>query len=154
MRRYVIVLGTMLTALCALKVVRAHGAEDLPEGPIRDRHHLMEGIGKNAKIIGDALKAGNPSPVAGAAEKIQADAGKIPGLFPPGSTHPKSRAKPEIWTNWPKFEADVKTLQTDAGALAKAAKSGGDVKAAADTMFGGCKSCHDDFRVPEKKKKD
>jgi len=152
MRLYVIVLGTASMLLCALAVGADEG-KDLPAGPIRDRHHLMEDIGKNSKVIGAALKAGDASPVAGAAEKIQADAAKITGLFPPGSSHPKSRAKPEIWTNWAKFETDAKGLQTDASALANAAKSGGDVKAAADTMFGGCKSCHDDFRVPEMKKK-
>ena len=153
MRRYTVVLTALLLALPVVKVVRAHEAAELPAGPIRDRHHLMEGIGKNSKTIGDALKAGKTDPIAGAAEKIQADAAKITGLFPPGSTHPKSRAKPEIWTNWTKFEADAKALQTNAGALATAAKSGGNVNAAADTMFDACKSCHEDFRVPEKKKK-
>jgi len=152
MRLYVIVLGTASMLLCAL-AVGAHEGKDLPAGPIRERHYLMEDIGKNSKVIGAALKAGDSGPVAGAAENIQADAAKITGLFPPGSSHPKSRAKPEIWTNWAKFEANAKALQSNAGALANAAKSGGDVKAAADTMFDGCKSCHDDFRVPEKKKR-
>jgi cytochrome c556 len=126
--------------------------EDLPAGPIRDRHDLMEGIGKSAKIIGDALKAGNTAPVADAAEKIQGDAAKITGLFPPGTTHAKSRAKPDIWQHWPKFEDGAKEMQASAGRLAAAARSGGDVRAAAKAMFDTCKSCHDQFRVPEKKK--
>ena len=153
MRIPLIMTGVALVILCAPTVVSADEASRaLPAGPIRDRHDLMEGIGKNAKIIGDALKAGDRSPIAAAAEKIQTSATQITALFPPGSTHPKSRAKPEIWSNWAKFEANAKQLQSDAGALAAAAKSGGDAKAAADTMFGACKSCHDDFRVPEKKK--
>src|SRR5262249_40541354 len=141
---------TVISALllaCSITVARAH-EHNLPPGPIHDRHELMEGIGKNAKTIGNALKAHDLGPVATAAEKIQADAGKIPALFPKGSEHPKSRAKPEIWTNWPKFEATAKELESKAGALAAAAKSGGDAGAAADAMFETCKSCHDAFRVP------
>jgi cytochrome c556 len=113
----------------------------------------MEGIGKNAKVIGDAVKSGNFDPVAGAAAQIQTSATKIVALFPQGSTHPHSRAKPEIWTNWAKFENTTKQLEATAGEVVSAAKSGGDVKAASNNMFGACKTCHDDFRVPEKKKK-
>ena len=150
-KTWVVAAGLMV--LGGLTVVSAHmKTDELPAGPIRDRHELMEGIGKNAKIIGDALKAGNAAPVAGAAEKIAADAPKIAALFPPGSTNPKSRAKPEIWQSWPKFEEGAKQLQAKATAVAAAAKDGGDVGAAAKTLFGACKSCHDQFRVPEKKK--
>ncbi len=154
MRRGLTMMGAVVLLTGGLiNPVAAHEAMDLPAGPIHDRHDLMEGIGKNAKVINEALKKGEAGPIAPAAEKIRTSAGKITGLFPPGSTHPKSRAKPEIWSNWSKFEGDAKQLETDAGALAAAAKGGGDVKQAADTMFGACKSCHDDFRVPEKKKK-
>ena len=154
MRRGLTVTAVLSASLCVLGTVYAHEPDpELPAGPIRERHELMEGIGKNAKIIGDALKAGDQRPVAEAAEKIRNSAGKITALFPAGTTHPKSRAKPEIWSHWDKFEHGAKQLQSDAGALAAAAKSSGDVHAAADTMFGACKSCHDDFRVPEKKKK-
>ena len=150
MRKGWVVAGVTLGALCALRVAGAEHGPKLPPGPIHDRHELMEGIGKNAKIIGEALKSGTTTPVAGAAEKIQASAGKITKLFPPGSTDPNSRAKPEIWSNWPKFEADALQLQNAAGALATTAHKGGDVGAAAKTMFGACKSCHDDFRTPDK----
>jgi cytochrome c556 len=125
--------------------------DELPAGPIRDRHELMEGIGKNAKVIGDALKAGNTAPVAGAAVKIEGAAEKIPALFPAGSTNPKSRAKAEIWQQWPKFEAGAQQLQRNAAVLAGAAKDGTDVHAAAHNLFDTCKSCHDQFRMPEKK---
>jgi cytochrome c556 len=72
----------------------AHQEMHLPPGPIKDRHELMEGIGKNAKKIGDALKAGDTKPIPAAADGIAASAHKIPGLFPPGSTNEKSRALP------------------------------------------------------------
>jgi cytochrome c556 len=153
MRGQAIALAAALVVLGAVGVVGAHmESEKLPAGPIRDRHELMEGIGKNSKIIGDAVKSGKVDGVAEAAEKIQASAAKIPGLFPKDSTDPKSRAKPEIWAKWAQFEAIAKRLDATAGELATAAKSGGDVPAAAKSMFGTCKTCHDDFRKPEKKK--
>lgn len=121
--------------------------EGLPDGPIHDRHELMEDVGKQAKIIGDALKTDDLSPVAGAAKEIAELAGKTAALFPEGSTHPKSRAMSEIWANWAEFDKLCNEMQTTALALEKAA--GGDVKAAAGAMFASCKSCHDQFRAPD-----
>ena len=139
--------------LAVFAVASAHAADSkLPAGPIRDRHHLMEGIGKNAKTIGDAMKVSNFAPVGGAAEAIAADAAKVVSLFPPGSTDPHSRAKPEIWQDWSKFEAGADRMQKNAAALATTAKDGGDVRAAAKALFDTCKGCHDQFRVPEKNK--
>ena len=152
MRRILVTLGATLTLLGAYGVGRAHeDSHDLPAGPIRDRHELMEGIGKSAKRIGEALKSGDLTPVAGAAADIQMRAGKVLPLFPLGSLHKKSRAKPEIWSNWALFESTTKKLEADAGALAATAKSNGDVGAAAKAMFSNCKSCHEQFRVPDKK---
>jgi cytochrome c556 len=152
MRRVLVGILVVAGVLALQARLRAHeGKMNLPEGPIRDRHELMEGVGKNAKAIGNALKSGDLTPVAGAAEKIQADAAKATALFPPGSTHPDSRAKPEIWSDWKDFEARMKDLGTAAGAVAAAAKSAGDVSAAANKMGESCKGCHEKYRVPEKK---
>ena len=71
MRRGLTVMGAAVLVAWALNAASAHDASDLPAGPIRDRHELMEGIGKNAKIINEALKKGDVSPVADAADKIQ-----------------------------------------------------------------------------------
>lgn len=149
-------IGAALVIGGAAQLARAHDAKDLPPGPIRDRHELMETIGKNAKIIGDALKTGKLGPESGvgpAAMEISTSASKITSLFPPGSTNPKSRAKPEIWTNWKKFEDNAKTLQARAAEVSNEAAAGGNVAAKAQDMFAACKSCHDDFRKPEKEKK-
>lgn len=144
----------MTAVLVAAAAIAAAGfvhADDLPAGPIHDRHELMEEIGKNAKSIGDALKSGKIDPVAGAANAIHADAAKALALFPAGSTHPASRAKDEIWTDWAKFEGLMKELESKSAALATAASSGGDVNATSKEMFAACKSCHDSFRKPEEK---
>src|SRR6185369_7033253 len=119
---------------------------------IHDRHELMEEIGDHAKKIGDALKAHHMEVVSKEAAAIGEKSKHVEALFPPGSTHQHSRAKPEIWQNWKEFQRLTAALGTDAGALAQAASSGGDVGAASKKMFGDCKSCHDQFRKPEKKK--
>lgn len=143
-----LLVGTMVLGIGQRST--AHGDEDLPAGPIHDRHELMEDIGKQAKVIGDALKSGKLDPIGGAAGKIRELTSKALPLFPAGSTHPKSRAKPEIWTKWADFEAGMKKLETDAAAVEAASKSAGDVRGSAQAMFGNCKSCHNEFRVPEK----
>ena len=148
MKRHVALSFALLALTAGIAAATDH-EHDLPAGPIHDRHELMERIGDNSKIIGDAMKAGNTAPVAEAAEKIRADAAKALPLFPKGSTHENSRAKPEIWDQWDKFEAGMKDLEAKAGALAAAAKGGGEVGPAAKAMFGNCKSCHDSFRKPE-----
>lgn len=149
MRALAIFSMTLIAGLTAVAVSQAHEDMDLPAGPVRERHELMEGIGRNAKIIGDAMKAGDTDKVGGPATEIAAAAKKIPALFPAGSEHPKSRAKAEVWQNPDDFAAQSKTLEERAAALAKAADESGDVGQAAKDLFAACKSCHDKYRIPE-----
>ena len=152
MRKTVTPLLLAATLVAGVVASAQASGKDLPAGPIHDRYELMEGIGDNAKVIGDALKSGKHDPIADAAKAIQADAAKALPLFPKGSTHPNSRAKDEIWSDWAKFEKINKELETRAGELAATATAGGNVGKAADAMFGTCKTCHDSFRKPEEKK--
>lgn len=143
-------MGLIAGSLLLAWQVSAHeDAAKLPEGPIRDRHELMEEIGDHAKKIGGALKQGTTEGVAEEADAISAKAMKVDALFPKDSTHPKSRAKPEIWKNWAEFERLSDALEKDSAALAQTARDGGDVRAAGNKMFESCKSCHDQFRVPD-----
>lgn len=129
----------------------AHADEKkLPPGPIHDRHELMEHVGDDAEAIGKALKAGKPADAAAPAEDIAASVAKFLTMFPAGSEHADSRAKPEIWTKRAEFDRLGKEMETTATALAAAAKSGGDVKAASGAMFKNCKACHTEFRKPDK----
>lgn len=139
-------IGAVLGCAC---LAAAHENMDLPAGPVRDRHELMEGVGKNAKIIGDAMKAGEFAKVPGPATQIAEAAKKVPPLFPAGSEHRKSRAKPEIWKDPEAFAAEARKLEQTASALAKAASERNNVPEAANEMFAACKSCHTKFRVPE-----
>jgi cytochrome c556 len=126
--------------------------DELPPGPIRERHELMEEMGKQAKALNAALKAVDRAGVVAPAEAMAGLARRIPGLFPPGSTHPKSRAKPEIWQEFAKFEVIAGELDTSLVALSVTAKAGGDVEALGAKVMRTCKGCHDAFRLPKETK--
>jgi len=150
--------------VCTAGVVRAehkHDHSKLPPGPIRDRHELMEAQGQEAQAINDAFNVGvegfDTGIIQRNAGQIAASAHQIPSLFPKGSLDPNSRALPAIWENdnWDKFEALAKQLEHQANSLANGAGSGQDesLHGKAQKMFATCKSCHDQFRKPEEKKK-
>ena len=60
-----------------------------------------------------------------------------------------NRAKPEIWSQAPKFKAAAEKMQAEVEKLEAAAKSGNldAIKAAVGAVGGSCKACHDDFRA-------
>ena len=152
--RMLLVCGAI--AACALMGWAGLGAahadgKKLPPGPVHDRHELMEEVGDDAEAIGKALKANKPADAVAPAERIAGSVEKFLTMFPAGSEHADSRAKPEIWTKRAEFDRLGKELETTATALAAAAKSGGDVKAAAGAMFKNCKACHTEFRKPDEK---
>lgn len=78
--------------------------------------------------------------------------GRDPGLFPAGSAHPQSRAKPEIWKDKADFDAKAKAMG-EAAARVTAAGKAGDLKAyaaAAADLTGACKACHTKYRAEER----
>lgn len=160
--RWVAVLAMGL-ALALPGGVRADDDDDahdkLPAGPIRDRHELMEELGDQAENINEAFNIGqegfDTAIIQRSAQQIAALAHKIPSLYPKGSTDPNSRALPEIWENWDKFVELSKALETEAQSLSMAAGSEDDenLKEKSKKVFANCKSCHDQFRKPEEKKK-
>jgi cytochrome c556 len=129
---------------------------------IKQRQAAMKENSKDGKIIAAFVNKGQGSAkaAADAATKIADIAGKIPTLFPEGTSGEsaagmaaKSRAKPVIWTQMDKFKADADTLKTKAEAMVTAI-NGGDKKtmvAALKDMTGACGACHKTFRAPEKK---
>jgi cytochrome c556 len=151
-----VAVGALLTMPAAVPADDDH--DDLPAGPIRERHELMEAIGDSAEDINNAFNMGSEgfdvAVIQREAGQIAMNAHRIPSLFPKGSTDPKSRALPAIWENWDKFVALAKDLETSAQSLSDAARSGDDenLKEKSQKVFANCKSCHDQFRKPEEKK--
>ncbi|WP_231137419.1 c-type cytochrome [Chromobacterium paludis] len=72
--------------------------------------------------------------------------------FPAGSISDKSRAKPEIWSQPAKFQADRDGFLKSVDNLAEVAKSGdlASIKKAYGQVAQNCKTCHDAFRGPER----
>ena len=117
------------------------------------RAYLMENIGDNAKELNDKVKAGKFAAAKLNAQAITLHSTRIPELFPQGSTSATSKAKDEIWQKWDEFLKAANTLKTESDQLVVtiAEGKGDEVSAQTKKVFGACKSCHDNFRKPEKK---
>ena len=86
-----------------------------------------------------------------AADGIAMWAAAIPGLFPPGSMAPGSRARPEIWANKADFDARAADLRDAARQLSAIAATGDKAAFAAQVSVvqARCAACHDKYRTPE-----
>ena len=153
-RRHAVVGGLLMVAMVGCASMEA--PKMTATEAIDARQKLMKEQGAAMKSIQDKLKAGQVQAIAPDAEKLAQTSKEIPKLFPEGSVNPAtSRAKPEIWQDWPKFEGYAKSLDTKATQLVAIAKEGNAQAAAtAATDLGKttCGACHNSFRGPEIKK--
>lgn len=117
---------------------------------------------KRLKAAGGAMQAlgqydGSDATVPVAAAKTIDDvAGELLAMFPEGSGPEgtgitKTRAKPEIWSDWAGFEAKAKAFDDAAVALTVAAATNdvAQIKAAMGEVGKSCKACHEAYRGPE-----
>jgi cytochrome c556 len=122
-----------------------------PEEIVAARQRLMKLNGAVWNEIQAKAKAGNLDGVAVGAEQLALNAERIPYLFPAGSMTDKSKAKPEIWQQWPEFRADAKKFETESEKLRDAARAK-NAQLTEDIVknFGreACGTCHTPFRVP------
>jgi cytochrome c556 len=150
----VILTGGALVLVAAVAAPSLLSAQD-PAAIVKQRQETMKQLGGHAKAINEFVESGNGSAedVAQRAAAIQEIAGKIPGLFPEGTSMDdgvgKTGAKPVIWTDWAGFQAAAEKMGEEAGELQTAAASGD--KAAIGTQFAalgkeGCGGCHQTFR--------
>ncbi len=146
----------LVSMLLGAAFVLGLGVTASQAGPtLEHRKAVMKGIVGHIKALGAVAKG-----------KAQADAGtvvhamaldelsaSIKFLFPKDSGGGESRAKPEIWIEWAKFEAAAHALSAATPALVVAAKSGdaGQIGAAIGPVGKACGGCHKPFRVPKKK---
>lgn len=105
---------------------------------------IMKGLAASAKA--GKVGAGD----AAAAAKVRVGVTKFLTLFPAGSdsSKVKTRARPEIWKDWAKFQAEGNKLVAALGDVEKAAGAG-DAKAMAGAVKvaqGTCGGCHKPFR--------
>lgn len=118
----------LLGGVAALGLATAALAHAGATGVVKERMDAM-------KSMGDAIKAIKPmmsgeaeydaATVRDAAQTIERLSGKtMTGKFPEGSTGHPSEAKPEIWSDWERFQALAEDLAVAARGLGLAADNG------------------------------
>lgn len=147
--------GIGLASLVGLGFLTAASASDpKPEDAAKYRQSVYTIIGWNFKPIGAMVKGEIPFDAAAVARHAQyvelmskaALEGFPKGSGPDAVKH--TEAKPEIWTNWDKFETAMSNFEEEAAKLTEAAKSGdeGAIKAQFGKTAETCKACHKEFR--------
>ena len=125
---------------------------------VKARIKLMKSTSKTFKKIRKLAKKAKVGPKGAAqAVAIHAAGKKFLGMFPKGtgSDIMKNRAKPEIWSDWAKFESKAKAFTKATAKMVQVTQAGdgGAIKAAVKAVRAGCKGCHKPFRGPKPKKK-
>ncbi len=139
-----------IAAAVALTAMTSVQAADDPANVIKYRQKVMSGISAHigaiaAVVEGEVSFTGH---VAKHARAMHSASLMIPDIFPPGTDVGETRAKPEIWQDWAKFEAAYKALQATTGELARIADTGdmAAVGAQLNEVGKACGGCHKPFR--------
>ncbi len=128
-------------------------AIDEPENVIKYRQSVMKAIGGHMGAIVGVVK-GEVSyidQVAAHAQGINAMSKLLSGLFPEGTSQfdfASTRALPEIWDDFSKFEAAAKALEVESAKMIEVAASGdlGAIGAQLQNVGKACGGCHKPFR--------
>ncbi|TCK02353.1 c-type cytochrome [Marinobacterium mangrovicola] len=120
-----VVLSVSLVSGLASGLAMAHGNAS---GVVKERMELMEEMKESMKSMSDIFSGKadyNAQAIREAARVIRENSGTaMTRLFPEGSVHGPSEAKPEIWQEWDRFESQAAQLQRYSEALEKAADNG------------------------------
>jgi len=137
-----------LFAIAALAAMPTLAHSEVTNEAVKARMAAMKTIGGGMKTLGDMAKgamAFDAVAAQGAVDSIEVAAAKVPALFEPQETDPKSEAKPEIWTNWDDFVTKAEALEKAAAGIAISAEA--DIGAAMGALGGACKACHSDYKL-------
>jgi cytochrome c556 len=129
----------------------AWGAGLAANNPAHQRHEAMESVQESFKPLRAIAVKEAPFDAAVVKKNATTILEKLKeahGLFPEGSGGGDSRAKPEIWTDRAGFDQAMKDAQSAAAAMAAVTDEAAYVPAM-KTLGGGCKGCHDKYRLPK-----
>ncbi|HEY4133604.1 MAG TPA: cytochrome c [Alphaproteobacteria bacterium] len=150
------VFSALMTLMVAFCLSAGGASAQTAEAAAKERQAVMKSFGDWSKTLAASAKSGTAdAATAKAADDISAGMQKLPALFPAGSGLDKlpgsTRAKPEIWANFDKFQGYAKDGQAAFTQVATAAKSGDGaaVTAAFTKAAAVCSACHKEFRGPE-----
>lgn len=120
------------------------------EALVDHRQGIMRAVGGHmaatAAILFDGVPFENDLGVHGAA--LSGLLGDITALFPEGSAHEESDARPEIWEDADTFDERSRTTGDAAAAFAEAVQGGDQAQMiqAFSALGDSCGACHEDFR--------
>ncbi len=144
---------SILTAALLLGLASPAQAVDEPENVIKYRQSVMKAIGGHMGAIVGVVK-GEVSyldHVAAHAQGINAMSKLLPALFPEGTSQfefSNTRALPEIWDDFSKFEAAAKAFAVESAKMVEVAASGdlGAIGGQLQKVGKACGGCHKPFR--------
>jgi cytochrome c556 len=146
-------LGYFLTIAATFAGLTAITAAYAQQSPIEARQALMKLNGRHAGAMARIAKgddAFDTTKVNAAFDQWADTAAKFPALFPDTSKSGETRALPVIWTDRPKFDAEIAKFAKDvADNRAKAVANIDGLKAALAVLGRDCSSCHEAFRKPQ-----
>jgi cytochrome c556 len=144
-----------LLLLAGLSINPARSGDVKPDDRVAYRQAVMDATAKEMKASGLITKGliDRPTDLVAHATALHEQAMILGDLFPAGTGPDKVKtgAKAEIWTQADKFQAAVKTFQTETQAFVDTAKAGNidATRAQMGKVGESCGGCHDTFRVDE-----
>ncbi len=144
---------SILTAAVLLGLVSPAQAVNEPENVIKYRQSVMKAINGHTGAIVGVVKGevSYVDHVAAHAQGISAMSKLLVGLFPEGTSQfefPNTRALPEIWDDFSKFEAAAKAFEVESAKMVEVAASGdlGAIGGQVQNLGKACGGCHKPFR--------
>jgi cytochrome c556 len=129
-------------------------AQPKPDQLVKQRQSAMALIGWYFGPIGAMMRGDRPFDAAIVrrnAEYLEV-LSKLPGEgFHPSTKDEKTRARPEVWSDKPKFDKALENMQVEMAKFRQVAASGdqGAIKAQFGAVGKSCANCHDDFRTKQ-----
>lgn len=139
-----------VVAVGLIAMAAAGSAQDDRDALIKYRQALMKAqsghLGAMFQIASG--KAGQPSDLQAHAHGLAEVSKMVKGAFESATKGGKTKAKKDIWKDWPGFEKEADAMEQAAADVLAAAKSGDSsaVGAGLETAGKACKSCHKKFR--------
>ncbi len=146
-------------AVCALGLAACEDKKEIAADPaqvVTQRQDLMKDNGMHMKAINEFVEngKGTAADVKTHAEALQANAKRLPALFPAGTSADdmpgKSYAKADIWAKKPEFDKAAYVLEEQAEKLAAVAGAGDAAAIKVQLASLGndaCGGCHKAFRL-------
>jgi cytochrome c556 len=139
-------------AIAATSAALAHEGHEHATGVVRERMILMEKLGDRLLAITRRIRANKElDKVTEDAKAIEQLAAQVAAKFPPGSTQAPTATKPNVWRNWPDFEAKAKKLEVEAAKLTQTSTSDtAALRAQFRALAFTCDACHEPYRVTKR----